>query len=30
VIFTFGLVFVSAAIYYPFFKVMEKNRLAER
>ncbi|WP_207942337.1 PTS system IIC component [Enterococcus sp. DIV2402] len=30
VVFTFGLVFVSAAIYYPFFKVMEKNRLAEK
>jgi len=30
VVFAFGLVFVSAAIYYPFFKVMEKNRLAEK
>lgn len=28
VVFTLVLVFVSAAIYYPFFKVMEKNRLA--
>lgn len=29
VIFTIFLIFTSAVIYYPFFKVMEKNRLAE-
>ncbi|MCC9273905.1 MAG: PTS transporter subunit EIIC [Enterococcus aquimarinus] len=29
VIFTLFLVFTSAVIYYPFFKLMEKNRLAE-
>ncbi|GGI65819.1 permease IIC component [Enterococcus alcedinis] len=29
VVFTIFLIFTSAVIYYPFFKVMEKNRLAE-
>lgn len=29
VVFTFVLVLVSAVIYFPFFKVMEKNRLAQ-
>lgn len=29
IIFTLGLVIVSMIIYYPFFKVMEKNRLSQ-
>lgn len=29
IVFTLFLVFTSAVIYYPFFKLMEKNRLAE-
>ena len=29
VVFTIFLIFTSAVIYYPFFKVMEKKRLAE-